>query len=1368
MKYSILPILFILLIGNPLKISAQQFSYLGIERGLSNNTISAIHKDKFGFMWFGTLDGLNRFDGYNFQVFRNRLGDTSSLSNDIITTVNSDRTGNIWVGTQKGLNILDNKALTFSAAYYRSGIGKNIVIDRWITDIKSDRKGNIYVGATDIGCLLFRHGSRQAVPIPLINQKKKTLNYTVTAIDASDDKQVWITVDFVGLCYFEPILNAFISVNNSFQQPTSVQSDHVGGIWIGTTGGLYHYQVREAELHKFAIKDPGLSNAKITSVILDRNNVLWATTDGEGILKINAAGEYSLLKKRDGSGALSSDAVNTIFEDEQSRKWIGTLRGGIDIIDNKKNQFRTYSNIPYKANSLVSNFTFSFCEDKDKNVWIGTDGGGISIWKRKLNTFENFSFKPGETGSLNDNYVTSIVCDSRQEIYVATFRQGVSKYNASVRKFTPVPFRTQSRSTSVWKLYKDHKNQLWATALRGNHNGYDKNRLFKYDEITHTFIPAPFPVNADMISITDDDPDHLWLGSFTGLVHASKITGIDKVINLNTAVRALYKARSGKLWIGTYGKGLMCYNAFNNTFLNYTEVEGLSNNKVLNIEEDTKGDIWVSTYNGISKLNPQTGKFENFYAADGLQSNQFYFNASAHLSTGELMFGGIKGFNIFYPDSVVQYHDFPPVFISGLRISNATIDAKSEFVPGSQDFYTIDKLKLPYDKAIISVDYVALEYSLPEKIQYAYFLQGRDKSWNYVNYQRSVNYSHLNEGRYLLKIKSTNASGIWNNRERMIEIIVLPPWYRTWWAYLIYAVLLIASIYAYLYYHKNQTQLKYEVKFVKEINEKKIAFFTNISHELRTPLTLIVNPIKELLHSNGANLDLVDISAVYRNSRRLLSLVDQLLLFRSSENEISAFQPQVINLKEVCYEVFLCFTNQIKSKSINYKFDCQEDMISAYADRDKLEIILFNIISNAIKYTPEHGNVSLTIKINNSNIEISVTDSGCGIPKETGSKLFEKFYRLQQQSDQVKESGFGIGLYLAKKYVELHQGDLSYTSEIGNGTTFMVHLPKPDKDLILKEQQLTCDRRNENPLLKELILETTESSAFSEQKADKHVVEILDSIVNKKPVILLIDDDTDMRKYVRSLLKDAYIVYEANNTEKGFEIVLESEPDIIVCDVIMHGTTGVEFCSKMKESPTFSHIPIILLTGSSSPEIKLKGIECGADDYITKPFENDLLIARIKSMLKGRDTIKNYFFNEITLRNNSLKIPAEYSEFLSKCIAVVESHLDDEGFSLKTLTDEMGMSRSKLFRKIKSISGLSSTEFIRHIRLRKGAELMIQTEMQIKEIAYKIGFQDIKYFREQFNRLFEMNPSEFIRKYRKTYIHNDNLNSSLNYQRAKN
>ncbi|HEY8781597.1 MAG TPA: two-component regulator propeller domain-containing protein [Mucilaginibacter sp.] len=1367
MKRYLAVLLLFIISGIHYTAGSQPVSYLGIEQGLSNNTVTTIYKDRFGFMWFGTLDGLNRFDSYNFKQFRSKFNNPSSLPNNRITALAEDNTGSLWVGTEKGIGILNNKTMLFSGidyVPYGDGSGKTKFYDKGVNDIKMDKKGNVFICSEDVGLLLYEKNAKKAVQIPLLHNNTRITRYSAVTINIDSENNVWLMVDSWSLCFYNSKTRSIIPMSGNIPHANCIQRDIHGNLWIGTRVGLYFYDTRLHKMDKFKLKDKTLNKSKIFDIFFDKKQQLWLATDGEGIgvIDVFGTGDFRLMKQGN-SGTLTSNAINKIYEDEQSRKWIGTLRGGIDVIDYKKSQFKTIVH-NRNNNSLVSNFTFSFCEDGDKNVWIGTDGGGISVWNRKKNSFKNYVHADENVNSISNDHITGIVKDDQRNIWVSTFGGGVSKFNTATGNFENIPFFKENKNTPIWRLYIDGLKTIWASCLTGN-TGNEWYRLFKYDKSSNHFIPAPFPINADIISMIDDNNENLWLGSFTGLLQVNKKSGITRSFDLKTAVRALHQSKTGKLWIGTYERGLMCYDKATGKFKNYTEDNGLSNNTVLNIEEDKKGYIWVSTYNGLSKLNPSTGKFENFFVADGLQSNQFYYNASAVLSSGEMLFGGIKGFNIFNPDSIRQFHDFPPIVLTGLSVFNIPVNAESEFVENGSSIYNADHISLPYDKAILSVDYIALEYSLPEKIQYAYFLKGRDKSWNYVNSQRTINYSQLNEGEYVLKIKSTNASGIWNPKEKLIYITVHPPWYRTGFAYLMYLTLIGSSAYGYLFYRQKQTRLQYEVKFTKELNEKKISFFTNISHELRTPLTLIVNPIKELLHNNGKNADLIDISSVYRNTRRLLSLVDQLLLFKTAENEISDLKPEWLNLTDVCQEVFLCFNNQAKAKSLQYHFEYSNEYIYIHADREKIEIILFNLLSNAIKFTPDHGYISLLLSEQNENVEILVKDTGRGIPEGTKDRLFEKFYRLTDANDATSPSGFGIGLFLTKKYVDIHHGNLTYTSILNEGTVFRISLPKGNAGLATAPVKNYEKEYVNSNLLKELVTEPVAplSGDFNPESDNQ----LLDSVTTEKATILLIDDNLELRGYIKQLLKSTFNIYEANNAERGFEIITKTEPDIIVCDVVMQGMSGVEFCSKIKESPSLSHIPVILLTSSSSPEIKLKGIECGADDYITKPFENELLIARIKGILKGRSTLKQYFFNEITLKNNSSKIPAEYSEFLSKCIAVIEENLENEDFSLKTFTEEMGMSRSKLFRKIKSISGLSSTEFIRYIRLRKAAELMIQTDIQIKEVAFRVGIPDVKYFRQYFSKLFEMNPSDFIHKYRKTYIRNHNLNSEFAQQKNK-
>jgi signal transduction histidine kinase/DNA-binding response OmpR family regulator len=671
-----------------------------------------------------------------------------------------------------------------------------------------------------------------------------------------------------------------------------------------------------------------------------------------------------------------------------------------------------------------------------------------------------------------------------------------------------------------------------------------------------------------------------------------------------------------------------------------------------------------------------------------------------------------------------------------------------------------------------------LEYSTPAKIQYAYYLQGWDRGWNYPGATRKVVYAHLSEGTYIFRVKSTNAEGQWNKDEVQIKIMILPPWYRSWWAYLIYAMMVGTAVYFYLQYRARQTQLQYEVKIAKlnaanerserqrsqaelekehaerekerilnekerEINEKKISFFTNISHEFRTPLTLIINPVKDLLKKNPDEQIKNDgeLNIIYRNARRMLSLVDQLLLFRKAESGLDKIRPSKLNLHDLAYEVYLCFVQQAKSQNINYVFDCANKNLEIYADREKLEIILYNLLSNALKYTSAEGSIKLSIVEGTEDVAIKVEDNGAGIPSAIGEKLFDKFYKAERTKTSSK-AGFGIGLFLVKHFTELHEGTISYESEEGQGTTFT----------------LTLQKGKEHFGPEVTISETDDSSAFIQMfKVEPFIEEMVEEaepiteVVSEKQSILIIDDDESIRQYLVRLFKDNYIVHQAENGEAGLAMAQKYLPDLIISDIHMREMSGIELCKAVKENEQLSHIPVILLTGATSDELKLQGVEGGADDYIVKPFDSKLLVARVITLLKNRNTLQKFFYNEITLNKNDFKVSSEYKEFLDKCISIVEKHLRDKNFSVQTLVNEMGMSHSNLLRKVKSVSGQPVNIFIRSIRLRKAAELFINTDYSIKETAYAVGIGDIKYFREQFNKLFGMNPSDYVKKYRKVH-----------------
>lgn len=1346
--------LYLFVINIPALATPTAIKYIGIEQGLSNNSVRCVYQDHNGFMWFGTYDGLNRYDGYEFKVFRNKLNDSGSLPHNYIYTIHEDTRNNLWVGTGQGIGIYNSLTATFLPAYYtpwRVKARQKITMN--INDIVHDDKGDIFMGTNGYGLLIQKEEAAAAIQLPFQHSGKTFLTANIQTLLIDKKKHVWMFIDSIGLCDYDYPTQKIRLVNNSLKNASCMQADETGSLWIGTNSGLYRYYIAADSLVKAYQDLPGsLTSNTIASLFLDKQQNLWIGTEGSGIHILNTAtGEISYILAGQDKGMLSSESVSAIYEDRESRKWIGTLKGGLNMMEPVKKRFESFAHSPLNANSLIYHFVSSFYEDTARNLWIGTDGGGISFWNRAENRFTNFRHEAGNANSLSSNLVSNIRQDFEGDLWIATYGGGINRYNKTTRTFehyrciNPI---TGEENKNVWLVYEGRDKNLWATT-------FSRGKLYRFNRQLKRFDLFD-PYLTDLISFMEDAAGKLWAGNSHQLIQIDKQNGEHVYYEIGKPIRALYEDRKHHLWLGTEGGGLILFDRQQGKITaRYSEAEGLCNNSVLNILEDNKGNLWLSTFYGLSKFNIAGKPFTNFNQGDGLQSNQFSYNAALRLQSGELAFGGIKGFTVFNPDSLQSGSNMPPVFITALRVNSKPVTADSAYVTKT-DGNTIQELKIPYDEAVLSFDFAALEYSVPDKIQYAYFLKGWDKRWNNTGGVRTANYTNLKEGTYYLHVKSTNAAGNWNPKEVMLTIIVLPPWYRTWWAYLLYTMAAASLVYMYLWYKTRQTKLEYEVKLAhvnaekeKELNERKLSFFTDVSHEFRTPLTLIINPLKDLMNGREKKAGRAELHMVYRNARRLLSLVDQLLLFRKTGSEGDNLKIVKLNFYNLCHDVFTSFVNAAKSKKLNYRFCCENEKLELYVDREKMEIILYNLLSNAMKFTPEGGEVMISIKERENEVEIELADNGMGIPAAVGNKLFERFYRVPE-TEMPSKPGFGIGLFLVKHFVEKHKGVITYESQPGAGTTFRLTLLKGTahfgpvtiyEDVIEKSGLLEADTMDE-------IAAEGEATNLGE-------------LMSSQTSILIVEDNISVRQYIAGIFKDTFTVYEAQNGDEGIKLAQQHLPDIVISDVMMQNGTGIELCSAIKTNTALSHIPVILLTGVFNDEIKLKGIENGADDYITKPFEKDLLVARVANLLKKRSALQNYFYNEITLRKNNLKVSEEYKAFLEKCIAIVEAHLDDEQFSIKTLAREIGMSHSNLYKKVKSISGQSVNGFIRFIRLRKAAELFIHTAQNVNETAFQVGMNDTKYFREQFHKLFGMNPSEYIKKYRKAFSSSYRVNKEV-------
>lgn len=1289
-------ILILVVLANKLFATGYPVRYLGIENGLSNNAVVNVYQDYKGFMWFGTYDGLNRYDGYKLKIYRNKIGDTTSLIDNAIYTMDGDARHQLWVGGRKGLSVFNPVNEQFYRARYS---GKTL--DDNIHIIKAGKNNIVLVGSENNGLLLFDGNPNTGRQIPIGNNT----SYEVTAIDFdATGTTAYIFVQDLGLCKYDVARQNISIISREMTRGNCLKFDKTGRLWLGTYQGLFQYNGSFSANYL-------QENSKIVNLCADKQGVIWAASDGNGIFQVIDG------KAIHNKQPLNSNSVYSIYEDREGRKWIGTLRGGVNIIESRQQLFEQHA----FANGGVNNFILSFCEGQGKNIWIGTDGGGLKYWNRETGAVKEYKFNPAVKNAVSSNFITSMLQDSQDDLWIATWFGGLNRYNKKTDGFDHFacynPF-TKAEEYNCWIIYEDAQKRIWASTTN-NGTLYLLNRAINKFELFDKSL-----VNIQCLA--EDSKGNMWGGNYSSLVLIDRVTKKHRIYPVGYTVRVIHEDQRGNLWIGTEGGGLLLFDPLTAKFTRFTDADGLPGNAILRLLEDNKGYLWLSTFNGLARFDPVHHSSRNFSQSDGLQSNQFAFNAALKLKSGEFMFGGIKGYNIFYPDSIYERKAFSPLLITGISINNVP------FLEEAQE------LKIPYNKAAVSIDFVALEYSSPDKISYAYQLDGWDKMWNNAGETRTANYTRLQEGHYTFKIKATNADGQWGPEIRLLRIVVLPPWYRSWWAYALYIAFILTAIYLYTQYRSRQERYKYEIKVAhlenekeKEINEKKLSFFTNISHEFRTPLTLIINPLKELKDNEK-------LGVVYRNARRLLSLVDQLLLFRKADSD--QLKITKLDIVTLCKEVYLCFTQQAATRQIDFRFTATEEQIEIYGDYGKIEIALFNLLSNAFKFTPAGGEISCAISRTGDDVEIILKDSGSGIPKHMGNKIFEKFQQAESNS-----SGFGIGLYLVKLFVEQHKGTVSYSSRVNEGTSFRILFKTGT--VHLDPYLLTEAAAARSTLLEELIEDVYSKPAEPLPPA---------ALITEKRSILLIDDNAEIRHYLQQLFMDRFIIYEACNGTDGFAAVQQYLPDLVISDIQMEGMDGVALCAKIKQTEAISHIPVILLTAASSADTRLKGIEGGADDYITKPFDQDLLLVKVQSIIKNRNLLQQYFLENITLKTSHVKVPAEYQDFLKQCIDIVEANLGNENFSIKTFTQAIGMSHSSLYKKVKSISGQTVNAFIRSIRLRRAAVLMLKENYTINQVAFEVGIGDVKYFREQFVKLFGMNPSDYVKKYKQSF--NQDLN----------
>ncbi|HRI19390.1 MAG TPA: two-component regulator propeller domain-containing protein, partial [Panacibacter sp.] len=1057
------------------------------------------------------------------------------------------------------------------------------------------------------------------------------------------------------------------------------------------------------------------------------------------------------------------NSINSIYKDNLGIVWLGTYKQGISYYHESLIKFSLYRHQPSNTASLGYDDINVFAEDAIGNIWIGTNGGGLNYFDRKTNSFKKLTHDPANTNSLSNDVIVSLYIDHEQNLWIGTYYGGLDRYDG--KTFTHYRHSDTNPASiadnKVWEIYEDVDGNLWIGTLDGGLDMFDR----EHNIFHHHKSGEPNSVYANYIpAFAEDTQNNLWVGTSYGIDVLEKSSGkfihysnTDNKLSNNNIIDLL-KDSHGNMWIGTRD-GLNVFDTAKKTFQSFRTEDGLPDNNILNILEDNKQNIWVSTANGISRIkvqgNQQQGfkiTCKNYDESDGLQGKEFNENASLKTSTGELVFGGANGFNIFNPENISTNKNIPPVAFTDFQLFNRSVIV-GEKVNGNiilpAAISQTSEITLNYDENIFSIEFAALSFANTEKSKYAYTLKGFNKTWSTTDGKaRIATYTNLDPGDYTFIVKASNDDDVWNEKGIALKITILPPFWKTPLAYLLYFLAVAAILYfarlmiiqrAHMRFALEQERK--EANRMHELDMMKIRFFTNVSHEFRTPLSLILTPLDKIIKTTTEPDKKSQFQLIHRNARRLLNLVNQLLDFRKMEVQELKLHPSNGDIAKFIKEISYTFTDLAGNKNIEFSYQSTIDELYTKFDHDKIERILFNLLSNAFKFTSENGKVSVELnsyqKDGDTLIEIKIKDTGIGIPPEKQEKIFERFFQNDIPGTMVNQ-GSGIGLAITREFVKLHDGFISVESEVDKGSCFTVLLPFTE----------TTATENQPD-----IVETEEAEySFAEEKytsALQPLTEKSNTSKNKKPVVLIVEDNEDFRFYLKDNLTEFFTIAEAVNGKEGWQKVLSAHPDLVVSDISMPVMNGIDLCRKIKQDPRTAQIPVILLTALMGEDQQLKGLETGASDYITKPFSFEIMLSRIKNILTEQASLKKVFTKQVEVKTTEVTVESPNEKFIQQALEIVEKNLSNTAFSVEELSRELYMSRVSVYKKIFTITGKTPIEFVRSIRLKHAAQLLEKSNLTIAEIAYESGFNNPKYFTKYFKAEFNVVPSEYAAQKKK-------------------
>ncbi|GAB2796079.1 two-component regulator propeller domain-containing protein [Rhabdobacter roseus] len=1320
--------------------------------GLSSNTVQAIMKDRQGLLWFATDDGLNRYDGTEFIVYRHEKGNPASLGSNDVSALYEDRKGQVWVGSIQGsLSLYDRKKDSFTT-----------VVDQVsVTAITSDRSGKLWV-ATMTGLLtvdpdtrqVVRFSQQRGVPDPIANQQ-------ILSLYEDHQKRMWIGT-YTGLYRFGPEDKRFRRVyyererngSNSKNQVKAIVGDPSGTLWVGTSNGLHKLSPDGELLQTFryqAAHEQSLNSNMIYALALENREKLWICTDGGlNILEISTGkiSRYTPDARRPFS--LTNKSIRSILIDKQGIFWLGTYKGGVNKYDKNVTRFGLIRSEPYDPFGLSAPFVTSFAEKGDGNLFVGTDGGGLNLYQRQSHVFSQIPISPKNKLASTGLVVLSLELSSPDRLWIGTFQDGLFALNPATGRYQQYTQGTSPSSLSgndIFCLTTDKQGKLWIGTNGGGVNVFDPStqQFARYFDLNIPMAERIIPLNGFIRAIHQDRKGRIWVGSHgTGLAifdpKQQKSLQFDKQnSNLpSNIVLAIYEDIRGKIWVGTGGNGLATFDEKTGKFILYGQNEGLSSGVINKILEDAQGRIWVSTNQGVSYLDPHTRRFINYTQANGLQNNTFVLGAGLRTSDDLLFFGGVQGINYLDTHTLKHNTNQMPVLLKELRVGNKTITPADSAV--IQEHISIAKsIQLDY-KQNFSISYAALNYSTPLQTVYRYRLVGFDTEWHEAGLANTASYTNLSPGSYQFEVQAKEYHSNWPEQRAYIQVIVSPPFYMTVYAYLFYGI----ALFGLLFFIRHRGIQKLKATFKQEQHERekqrkremdamKIKFLTNLSHELRTPIALILAPLDHVSPATSSE-NTTYLQGIKRNAKRLLNLVDQLLDFKNLLEQESKLDPSRGEIVSFIKESAESFRYLSQRNGVTFVVNSQVDSLYMDFDANKLERIVFNLLSNAFKFTPKAGMVTLSLSRSDSSqprewLYIQVSDTGVGIPADKREHIFERFFQ-HDSAPFVLNQGSGIGLSIVKEFVQMHQGFIKVDSIPGSGSTFTVGLPNPSSAML--NAQVASSSL------------PPEGNVYGKPTNTEEYLPSKETRQDLSAEILVIEDNEEFRHHLRNNLVPFYHVIEAANGKVGWQKALSHHPKIIVSDIAMPEMDGIQLCHKIKSDKRTAHIPIILLTASSGEEQELRGLNSGANDYLTKPFNFDILNAKIGNLLLLNRLLKSTYSKHIEITCTEPSIILADEKLVKDIVLYIDENLiNNAPISVEKLSKHLGMSRGTLYSKLLEITGQTPIEFIRAIKLEKAAILLEKSDMNISQIAFASGFATPNYFSKSFKSKFNMLPSEY-------------------------